>query len=654
MWRDEMDLGGQLRRTATPLGRLDGQRADFPLQTSSASSTPYGSPASPAPLPPPNRTRRPSPKSAGSARLPDKPALTRAESWESDAGRGRGGGGLGRRASLRRIEMMPPEEGEGPFSDPLRSDWGRSTSDVSSVPPLSPEIDPRRRGSAVSTSSALSSYSPHHTSFLSRPSGGGSSINTNRHSLSSFGGYTLNTNASMPLLAKQPTRESYAESSIDGRARATSGAGSGSGSGGAGPSRPPLSGTTRPSSSYSYSDASSVHSYPPKPRQRTWSTTGSSENGQAGEGGWGSWAREIERTGATREVKRERSRDSGHDPWPAVVATSYIHQPVARPAAAYQSSISNYSFPGPSTRTPPIPVNPLAPLRKRLARSLATTNTTGRRLHTEVQLLLELIDALEHCITSFSPSSEPHARTRASGDSNASSTLPLSSSTSSAAHPDDSSHASLAASTSSVSTANTTTTSASLPQAPPRASASKFSLADEVRLLVRELVELVPDAQRCLSSGAYGPLAQPGTSTKALLASLEYGGSGDEKGKEKEKEGDPKWWPRRLAADARALLEEAGLPIGTASTAWLLAERMLGEPDEGEGGKEGEGGALSSVPGATLDLDGVARARAGGGAGAGTGKWSESRREELLLQGKERWAAYRQRQRVLEQYEAEA
>ncbi|GAA5856353.1 hypothetical protein JCM8547_000883 [Rhodosporidiobolus lusitaniae] len=634
MVEDEPRVG----RTPTPLARMDFQRADFPAASSSASSTPFGSPATGSPylaeqVP---RIRRPSPKSAGSASLPAYPAVGRSESWEREGrggGLGVGRGGVNRRTSLRRMEMsrVSVSEEEGPFSDPLRSEWGASTSDVSSFPPLSPELDNHRRGSAVSTSSAFSSYSRPHGPSSNRPSdrGGASSINTNRHSLSSFGGYTLNSigsNPSMPLLAKQQTRESYV----------------GFPSTSTHESSPPPSRDGRPrahtTSAYSFSqrsisDSSSVHSYPPKPRQRTYSAAGSSENGE------GSWAREIERTGATGQIRREKSREQS-DAWPAFVTTSYIHQPVARPAATY-SSFSKYSFPGPSTRTPPIPSNPLAPLRKRLARSLASTNTT-RRLHTEVQLLLELIDALEHCITSFSPPSA-NGKHRASGDSNASSTsVPLTPSSaggrSTSAHSIDPSDAPLSASTSSSTSTNAPSTSTSA--APSRSQQPKSTLVDEVRLLIRELGELVPDAQRCLSSGQYGPLAYPGTSTKVLLQSLEED-PGDA-------EGRVEWWPRRLAKDCRALLEEAGLPTGTASTVWLLAAQLQ-QDEEGEAG--GAGGGKGMLPG--VGPPGRTPGLSGGEEDAGVDR-DASRREELLKQGKRRWEEYRDRQTLLEKFEERA
>lgn len=309
---------------------------------------------------------------------------------------------------------------------------------------------------------------------------------------------------------------------------------------------------------------------------------------------------------------------------------SYIHQPVARPAAAYQSSLSSYSFPAPSRtpthRSPPVPVNPLAPLRKRLARSLASTSGT-RRLHTEVQLLLELIDALEALLASFSSPSTSSGGDRSSGDSNASSggaglangtTAGLSAST--AVGTDDP----LSSSTHSASVRSTSSTTS----APPP---SRATLTDEVRLLIRELVELVPNAQKCLAGGRYGPLSQPGISTRALLATLERSTRSSP-----ETVSSPEWWPRKLARDCRTLLEEAGLPTATAAGSWVLATRLseeLGGEDEGDG-VGGSGKYLSRS------------SRSGDEAAGGSGSVSDARREELLKQGQQRWEQYRARSQV--------
>ncbi|GAA5896661.1 hypothetical protein JCM5296_004201 [Sporobolomyces johnsonii] len=479
-----------------------------------------------------------------------------------------------------------------------------STSDAHSFPPT-PDPGSRRRGSEVSTSAvsmtsmSLSAYSPPCAPNRHRPSVASSYTNT-------IG--DLST-SSMPLL-RQSTGERDDAASARSRMSSPSREGAGGGSSGTGgwtgtgrsasiaPSSSSRGYLPGSSSASMYSDDNvSVHSYPPYPRAR------------AGSGSLKNWAREIEHLGAMGQVRRRGSGDSKNDAWPSFVTQSYIHQPITRPAPAYFSALSSYSFPASPDRLqvpPPLPVpaNPLAPLRKRLIRAL---DGSGRRLHTEVQLLLELIDALEHCIASFSPSSE-----RSSADS--------------------------AASTSSSSAAPHTSTSSdghlhSLAPTTACAHQRKAILVDEVRLLARELVELVPDAQRCLTNGHYGPLASPSSSTKVLLQSLSD-----------ERSTTPGWWPRRLARDCRALLEEAGLPTGTNLTAWLLAASMSDEADEQQHGeKEGEGEAREGAP----PLKVLAPIGEGGATSAAE---EQARREELLKQGKQRWAAYRQKQAVMDQY----
>ncbi|BGO96521.1 hypothetical protein RTBOTA2_000422 [Rhodotorula toruloides] len=623
------------RRVNTPLGRLDDQRAGFPTHTAS-STLPSMHVTSNDVMPEP-RPRRPSPKSAGSAVLPSK---ARSGSWGSPAN-GTDTNGSRTRTQLKKLDGLgglsvstATLEEEGPFADPLRRSSWSGQSGSSSFPPLTPDIDYRRRGSAVSASSGLS-YSPH-SRYPPPPSSNGNSLK--RHSVSSFGGHTIgdiSITSSAPLLNRHATRDDQHGSRAPSPTRPSNGRPSSSGNGVASTSRARLDSSS--ASLYSYSETSSLHSYPPKPRPRTGSSMAGSENGEAGGGGllsgsWKNWAREIEATGATGQVQRRGSGDSRADPWPTVVTQSYIHQPVARPAAAYQSSLSSYSFPAPSRtpthRSPPVPVNPLAPLRKRLARSLASTSGT-RRLHTEVQLLLELIDALEALLASFSSSATSSGGDRSSGDSNASS---------GGAGLANGASAGLSASTSSVTddplsssihsaSARSTGSSASAP--PP----SRATLTDEVRLLIRELVELVPHAQKCLAGGRYGPLSQPGISTRALLATLEHSSRSSP-----ETVSSPEWWPRKLARDCRTLLEEAGLPTATAagSPAWVLATRLsedMGGEDDGDGaGGSGEYLSRSS--------------RSGEDAGGGSGSVSDARREELLKQGQQRWEQYRARSQV--------
>jgi len=343
-----------------------------------------------------------------------------------------------------------------------------------------------------------------------------------------------------------------------------------------------------------------------------------------------------------------QSADSRTDAWPPFVSNSYLHQPIARPTPAYLSQLSNYSFPPAPSKTspprssnPPPPAvrtgalgssNPLAPLRKRLARSLAGS---GEHLHTEVQLVLELVDALDHCITLFSTTKEPFDPSSLSPTSRPShpplfSSLPV---------PFDESSA---------------------PSIGPTRN-SKSALLDEVRLLVRELVELVPDAQRCLTNGQYGPLAFPNTTTTRLMQSLEN--------KEPVESPTPSppilktsrptswnsgthssdWWPSRLARDCRSLLVEAGLPTGKGSTVWQLAAKLSEE------GLEETISPSSIDPMMTTNQAGTG----GGGGGGGmadseveeedsptlpSARSESARRDELLEQGKKRWEAYRQKQ----------
>ena len=336
-----------------------------------------------------------------------------------------------------------------------------------------------------------------------------------------------------------------------------------------------------------------------------------------------------------------QSADSRTDPWPPFVSNSYLHQPIARPTPAYLSQLSNYSFPPvpaktspPRSSNPPPAVrsgglgssNPLAPLRKRLARSLAGS---GGQLHTEVQLLLELVDALDHCITLFSTQTptDPSSLSPMSRSSHPPlfSSLPV---------PFDES---------------------ATPSIGPTRN-SKSALLDEVRLLVRELVELVPDAQRCLTNGQYGPLAFPNTTTIRLMQSLEN--------KEIVESPSPsppilktprptswksgthssEWWPSRLARDCRSLLVEAGLPTGRGSTVWQLAARLSEE------------GLEETIPPSLAIDPSITTSQGGGGTPDTEGQEEESptllpsarsesaRRDELLEQGKKRWEAYRQKQ----------
>ncbi|KPV78221.1 uncharacterized protein RHOBADRAFT_50715 [Rhodotorula graminis WP1] len=591
----ETDDETPVRRTTTPLGRLDDQRAGFSIHSHAQPSPPLGKVVKPvleaAPRP------RPSPKSAGSASLP---ALTRYDSWEqlprpSADTYGRGGhpsSGAVRRASTRRIVEDEADEG-GPFSDFARKDGSWSTrSETSSTAAYTPYGDWRRRGSEFSTSSVLSSHSPQSHTFPPRRSSTATSFKgTIGHE---------STTSSMPLLRRHGTRESLADS--ESPSRGTSGGGGGGSAGGAGT---PTTRRHRDSTaSFSQSESSSLHSYPPKPRQRTGSLTmGVTENDFA-----------------TGHIQRRGSADSRTDAWPSYVGST----PIAKPSPSYQSALSSYSFPAMPFRAlgmpaPPSAYNPLAPLRKRLARSLAVT-VGARELHTEVQLLLELIDALETCIATFGPSrADWSGPRRASTDSAASSVQGLAG-------------------------AKTPLTSVAASPTPTTAEADKVALVDEVRLLVSEVVELVPAAQRCLTDGGYGPLAAPApsVSTRALLEALEHPSP-------PQLVADPEWWPRKLARDCRSLLDEAGLPTGQGSatqTVWALATRLSEEADARPSPSSVAPPASSPTSPASSSAFEPRGTRSSGPGPA----LSDARRDELLLQGKARWEEFRERQSHLEHF----
>lgn len=167
-------------------------------------------------------------------------------------------------------------------------------------------------------------------------------------------------------------------------------------------------------------------------------------------------------------------------------------------------------------------------------------------MHTEVQLLLELVEALDACVVSLAHPLETEAvppdRLRAPAQL----ALPAK-----RADPGG---------------------------APGQSSAAPRLVAvDEVRLLVQELVEMIPDAQRCLREGAYGPLTQSDVTTDVLLQSLDADptdGANSSSSPLGPTTPLPKLdsWPARLARDCRALLEEAGLPStasGANAAAWL-------------------------------------------------------------------------------------
>lgn len=358
-------------------------------------------------------------------------------------------------------------------------------------------------------------------------------------------------------------------------------------------------------------DGSSVHSYPPRPRERTRSIASSYNEGSGGKGtiDW-KWS-------GFQSGKRDYYRDETLPPnHPA---------PVPRPAHIPLTS----------------PPNPFAPLRKRLMR---TINTGKRVVVVEVQLILELVDALENYIKSI----ESSCTTTASSNSTS---------------------GSIKSFTEAGSGASSTPVN-SMPE-------SSSNLLSEVLSLVKELCEIAPEVQRCLSQGQYGPLAHQPPRAPPMPESLSMALRSSN------------WWPRRLSRDCRGLLEEVGLsPPGGGSnnransnshhqgnvvllspTLALVQGNIVPVPAV----TNGVGGQLR--PNISLCPNLVSGAIVGGGGeniGLAVGEeaknseWSETRvaaiqavqtedlqalaarrsarQAELLNEGKRRWAAYRQRQ----------
>lgn len=334
------------------------------------------------------------------------------------------------------------------------------------------------------------------------------------------------------------------------------------------------------------------------------------------------------RSGSTTSLSYSRTHAS---------STSSLNQP---------SQLSFASAPLINRTTTTASLNPLAPLRKRLARSL----NSGRRARVELQLLLELIDALEHYIKS----AEAHPQQ-----------APAAPSSSSAS-----------ASTSSLFLEPTTPSppsAAVLPLGPAPSPETDVELLAEIRSLVKELVECVPDAQLCLTTGLYGPLAFPSSALSHSATTYHHGGPAARTGitfssnwpimplsttssmvlMDLRDSETLEWWPRRLARDCRGLLEEVGFALGATPTSSLTPGYREGGAS-GAGQAEGlpmglgvEGGPEGEARTSLEEALGVVRAageRNAGVAARRDTKAAAARREELLVEGKKRWEAYRRRQ----------
>lgn len=212
---------------------------------------------------------------------------------------------------------------------------------------------------------------------------------------------------------------------------------------------------------------------------------------------------------------------------------------------------------------PPV-TNPFAPLRKRLRRTLFAS--ANKRLAIELQLLVELVDALDMLIAASMnpPETLPSGRTKAEES------------------------------------------------------------MSEVETLLGELIEAAPDAKQCLMNGQYGPMAG-GVHT---LKRDSYDPSWSE------------WWPRRLARDCRAVLDELGFP----TTMLTVFATPLEEDD-----KAILGYVTPPITPPTQSKP-VVDALLGGGEDStnqilskktSDGDVSKKKRqEELLVEGQRRWQAY--------------
>ncbi|KAM0756140.1 hypothetical protein T439DRAFT_21784 [Meredithblackwellia eburnea MCA 4105] len=316
------------------------------------------------------------------------------------------------------------------------------------------------------------------------------------------------------------------------------------------------------SSSASISDTSSVHSYPPVPRHN--SNASNSDVLDA----WKSWGASSK--GARREF-------DGHSPVTRITATSNM-------------------------------LSPFAPLRKRLVRAVYS----GKRVGVEVQLIIELVDALESYVRAFS------------------------------------------------NTINTT-----VPSSEERGELRKEAV-NEVSSLLRELIEIAPEAQRCLAQGNYGPLASTSNSVSDPT-SPNRRSSSQKSNNEMFDTGLATWWPRRLARDCRAMLEEVSLAAGeTPRNPRSPAGGVVGTDDRNSIGEEsgsvdapnGTAGVVSSksqltVPDLLLgdalansEWDPTRRRRTSidefvpSSASQDSGVDSRARSEELLVEGRRRWQAY--------------
>lgn len=439
-----------------------------------------------------------------------------------------------------------------------RSESGASES--SSLTSPLPEFDPRRRGSAVSSSSM--SQSPNGASY---------GYGNPRHSRSSFASSTGSPLASASLFSNGTTIGDLSTASMPLLPQ-------GGGAGSIAPSTSSYRINADSSSAASISDASSIHSYPPPPSAsnlpRSPGTPSARISAQeASHEHWLPWVREATGQQISPTSERGMSRanfgtESGYERRGSRSGSLGTAKYTASSSAPIRTSgIVPYSSGG----------NPLMPLRKRLARVLRI----GRRGSVEVQLLLELIDGLENYIRAADLARGPSLRPGTSNDA-LNLTPPA-----------------LSVDAFSVPQNPKKTTSASCSESQQASRQPCVDLLSEILSLVKELVEFVPDAQLCLTGGKYGPLAfsMPGTSPSGhrsssgtvplpiLPASMTQAMVAHDL--QERDRSESQWWPRRLSRDCRALLEDVGFSTFAAASARGSSSTGVATPGSTVAGLDG-------------------------------------------------------------------
>lgn len=150
----------------------------------------------------------------------------------------------------------------------------------------------------------------------------------------------------------------------------------------------------------------------------------------------------------------------------------------------------------------------------------------------------------------------------------------------------------------------------------------------EILSLLKELIEVAPLVQKCIMDGAYGPLASPYSTSTFLPPTIQIPSN--------ENYSLSSWWPKRFAKDLRKVLEEVGFPTvvalkgGTSSSTYVkeISPRGPGQENLSPGNSSPSTPSSPSSPITPNSLQ---------------------RKEELMEEGRRRWAAFRKRQQALGQ-----